>query len=287
MNGLKSLFVTSYMMSVVIVTLFAFWSLMVSDNLLSWAGVLLVTLPFMITLVRMMITTGIARTSERLPVINALGFVGLVLTMVAYIRGGSGLAPILALFAWVGFLLYAYWYSSFSRKASPLLTPGKKLPEFIVRNIQGEAISSTLLFDKPAIWLFYRGNWCPLCMAQIKELAQQYQELEALGVRVALIAPQPHENTVDLAKKFGVNFDFLTDEGSEAARLLGIGHAQGLPRGMELLGYDQDTVLPTVIITAVGGKILWVDETDNYRVRPEPEVFLSVLRGNKAVPGVA
>ena len=33
---------------------------------------------------------------------------------------------------------------------------------------------------------------------------------------------------------------------------------------MQLLGYDSDTVLPTVIITDQGGRILWAHETDNY-----------------------
>jgi len=36
--------------------------------------------------------------------------------------------------------------------------------------------------------------------------------------------------------------------------------------------------MPTVIITDEGGKILYSDATDNYRVRPEPELFLNVLR---------
>ncbi|RLA42375.1 MAG: AhpC/TSA family protein, partial [Gammaproteobacteria bacterium] len=106
------------------------------------------------------------------------------------------------------------------------------------------------------------------------------------GVRVALVAPQPHQNTIGLAKKFGVEFDFLTDEGNQAARILGIANPQGLPMGMQMLGYDSETVLPTVIITDTDGIILWAHETDNYRVRPEPDVFLTVLRENQLAAAV-
>lgn len=106
----------------------------------------------------------------------------------------------------------------------------------------------------------------------------RYKQLDALGVRVALIAPQPHENTVGVSKTYGAKFDFLTDEGNAAARTLGIEHRNGLPMGMQALGYDSDTVMPTVIITGKDGKIVWTHETDNYRVRPEPETFLEVLR---------
>ena len=47
--------------------------------------------------------------------------------------------------------------------------------------------------------------------------------------------------------------------------------------GFQALGYDSDTVQPTVLITAAGGNLLFADQTDNYRVRPEPDVFLAEL----------
>ena len=37
-------------------------------------------------------------------------------------------------------------------------------------------------------------------------------------------------------------------------------------------------ILRTAIITDVGGRILWAHEPDNYRVRPDPDVYLAVLR---------
>ena len=53
--------------------------------------------------------------------------------------------------------------------------------------------------------------------------------------------------------------------------------------GMQMLGYDDDTVLPTVIITGRDGKIVWTHETDNYRIRPEPQIYLDVLRKHGVV----
>jgi peroxiredoxin len=281
MNILKSIFVSAYMMSAMLITIFAGWSLWATGEYLSWGGVLLVTAPFMILLSWLMVSSSIARTSERFPVLNGLGVFGVGLSGWTYFQGGSGLAFDLALIGWGGFLIYAYWYSSFGREPSQQLAVGQSLPEFKVKNTDGEVISSSALTDKPTIWMFYRGAWCPLCMAQIKELVELYKTLQAMGVRVALIAPQPHTNTVSLAEKFGVAFDFLTDEGNAAARTLGIDNPDGLPMGMQMLGYDSETVLPTVIITDTNGQILWTHETDNYRVRPEPDVFLSVLREHK------
>ena len=114
-------------------------------------------------------------------------------------------------------------------------------------------------------------------MAQIKEVAASYQALEKLGVSVFLVSPQPEKHTKALAKKFNVNYHFMIDEGNQAASLLGIDAKHGTPKGMEVLGYDSDTVLPTAILTDQNGHILFTDQTDNYRVRPEPDTFLRVF----------
>lgn len=278
MNILKSIFVSAYMMAATVITVIAARALWSSHDYVTWGGVLLVTAPFMIVLSWIMIAKTTARTSARFPVLNVLGIIGVGLAIRGYVQGASATAPVLALVGWVGFLLYAYWYSSFNDRASSQLTVGNKLPDFELKDTAGNVLTCASLTDKPAIWIFYRGNWCPLCMAQIKELVSQYKELQDLGVRVALVSPQPHKFTIGLARKFDVSFDFLTDEGNRAARILGIDSSHGLPMGMQALGYDSETVLPTVIITDVGGQILWAHETDNYRVRPDPDVYLAVLR---------
>lgn len=280
---MKSIFVSFYMMAAIVITAIAGQSLWVTRDYLSWGGVLLVTAPFVVFLGRLMIFQNIARTSARFPTLIVLGIAGVVLASWGYARGGSLAAPLLAIVAWVGFVVYSYWYSSFGRQPSEQLQIGNSLPNFELTDVTGQKVSSSSFSDKPTIWIFYRGNWCPLCMAQIKELVADYKELQSRGVRIALISPQPHNNTIALAKRFDAPFAFLTDEGNRAAHALGISHPDGLPMGMQLLGYDSDTVLPTVIITDKGGRVLWAHETDNYRIRPEPGIYLAVLRENGIV----
>jgi peroxiredoxin len=281
MNAIKSTFVSLYMMMAVIVSVYAVQLLLATREYMTWGGVLLVYVPFLVVLSWLMIARNMARTSSRFPVLIILGTAGVIASGWGYLQGGDQIAPILAIAGFAAFLAYDYWYSSFGRSHSGQIGVGQPLPALEFRNTGGETISSASLTDKPTVWIFYRGNWCPLCMAQIKEVAAQYQQLEELGVRVALVSPQPHKFTVGLAKKFDVAFDFLTDEGNRAARALGIDQDFGVPMGMQVLGYDNETVMPTVIITDAGGRILWVDETDNYRVRPEPDTYLSVLRDQR------
>ena len=285
MNLLKSIFISGYMMAIMGIAGFSGWMLYQGAAPLAWLGVMLTVGPILTVIMVLMTFKNVARTSAHFPLFNILGVVGVALAVWAWQRQGADmLAPALAVAAWVGFLLYAYWFSTFgNRQPSMKLVVGSKLPHFTVLDAQNQAISSAQLTDKPAILIFYRGNWCPLCMAQLKELVALYDEISALGVRVAMISPQPHSNTVELAKMFKVKFDFLTDKGNAAAHALGIENINGTPMGMQMLGYDDDTVLPTVIITGRDGRIVWTHETDNYRIRPEPQIFLDVLRRHGVV----
>ena len=61
------------------------------------------------------------------------------------------------------------------------------------------------------------------------------------------------------------------------AKRLGIEHVGGVPFMMEPLGYETETVLPTVVIVDPERTIVFADLTDNYRVQPEPSTFLAVL----------
>ena len=173
--------------------------------------------------------------------------------------------------------LYVFWYSRLDRKPSASLEVGQRLPDLAFVDGAGGRVELADLGEGPLLLMFYRGNWCPFCNAQIREIAGDYRQLEERGVTVAFISPQSHEKTREIAERFDIPAHFLSDPESRAAKALGIFHGGGLPAGFEMMGYDTDTVLPTVIVTDAQRTVLWADQTDNYRVRPEPATFLAVL----------
>ncbi|WP_074408242.1 peroxiredoxin family protein [Aquimarina megaterium] len=188
----------------------------------------------------------------------------------------NGSLPGIGLF--LGWVLYIRWYSTFkNREKNTIIKVGNLLPELELQDTEKNNINTSKFIGNPSIFLFYRGNWCPLCMAQIKEIALQYKELEKRKINIVLISPQPHKHTKSLAKKFGLNFNYLVDQGNKVAKQLQIFSKNGLPMGFQILGYNSDTVMPTVIITNKEGKIIFADLTNNYRVRPEPEIFLKII----------
>ncbi len=172
--------------------------------------------------------------------------------------------------------LYVFWYSRLDRPDnSDVLDEGKSFPVVELQDATGKPVSTEEFLRYPTLFMFYRGNWCPLCMAQIKEIAGLYRELDQRGIKTVLVSPQSHENTQTLAERHKVPFTYLIDSEFKLAKQLNLVHENGVPKGMT--GYDEDTVFPTVVLTDERGNILHVDQTDNYRVRPEPETFLKIF----------
>lgn len=278
-NLLKSVFISVYVTFLVVATIHSTIGIWQQGFSSGWLGVAMAVGPMMFFFVRLFLSD-VVRTSPNLLGFQIVTWLGCA---VAIVLGWNDTAQSLQLVyavgvGGIGLLVYLFWYSRFQRDEAAFLKPGEKLPDFQLEDELGVPYSSASLLGQPALLIFYRGNWCPLCMAQIKEVAGQYQALAALGATVALISPQPHENTRGLAEKFNVPFKFLVDKKNQAAKILGISAENGTPKGMEVLGYDSDTVMPTVLITDKNGTIIFADLTDNYRVRPEPETFIEVLK---------
>ncbi|WP_321790314.1 peroxiredoxin-like family protein [Burkholderia pyrrocinia] len=279
MNRLKSVFITAFMMLLVAALGHAGVMLFQrGPNAVAWLGVALAAtanLGFFVWL----FTSDSARTSERLSPLLAATAAGGLLTVWGVVGSPEHAKVLPVLYAGltvIGCLLYVFWYSQLGRADNLHLKVAAPLPRFELEDVAGATVDSSQFLGKPALLLFFRGNWCPLCMAQIREIAAQYRELDQRGIQVVLISPQPHENTRELAAKFSVPFRFYVDRDNRAAEKLGILARNGLPAGLQAQGYDSDTVFPTVVMTDASGTIVFADLTDNYRLRPEPETFLRV-----------
>ncbi len=216
------------------------------------------------------------RTSANQTILTFSGFVGLAFILIGSVGFNMGLFSLYAI-GFIFWLLFIFWYSRLPVRKSPSLQPGKALPELHFKTFSNEDFYGSSLLGKKVIYLFYRGNWCPVCMAQIREIAGQYQDLKERGAEMLLISPQTQSKSKELSDKIGIDFIFLTDEDNQMARKLEIEHINGVPIGNLAMGYESETVLPTVIITDEQGKIIFVDQTDNFRIRPEPSTFISVL----------
>lgn len=277
MNRLKSIFIS---LSVALWAYFSFLTIqLIVDSGVSFFAIGLILdsfLPLGFFLLLLSVRP-FARTTRYLYLITTLVSLGVVITLVGVFQQMFPMIHLsMALAGAVLWFIYVYWYSVMPERTNEL-KKGAILPELTFTEGKTGKISTSSFKGKKVLYMFYRGNWCPLCVAQIREISAQYNELANRGVEVLLISPQTVWHTMRLAKKMKVKFHFLTDEKNAMARKLKIDHDHGTPLGMEIFGFKSETVLPTVIITDEEGVIIYVDQTDNYRVRPEPDTFLSIL----------
>lgn len=232
---------------------------------MAWFGAALACLPLPLFIARTRLTR-VVRTSENLPLLLLVSAAGLVIAgWEAYMERQAEWPPVVAALAGTLLLvLYIFWYSRFGRFASPKLAVGNKLPEFDLAALDDARVRSAELRGKPAVFLFFSGNDCPFCMGQVQEITARHAELRDLGIRLVLISPQPAARTRKLATETGLSSSFRVDRGNSAAEVLGIA--------------DEGSVMPTVIVTNANGTILYSDQSDNYRVRPEPDIYISILK---------
>jgi len=227
----------------------------------------------------------IPRTDTTLKVYTFLVFLGCILSFIAgnlyeEMHLFSSIIDLSLTFCWV---LYLVWYSYFqdrNAQENPILKVGKQLPLLTLENHQQEIVTTDRFAGTPSIFIFYRGNWCPFCMAQIKEMVSKHEELTDRNINTVFISSQPHEFSEKLTKKHTLDFQFLVDVDGKVAKELHIFMKNGLPFGFQIFGFKSDTTLPTVIITDSKEKITYTNQTDNYRVRPEPSELLKVIDAN-------
>lgn len=270
MQSLKHYFVMPYVALIAISFFYSLYSL-INEPRLAWLGAILAVGPAM----GLFAWIGLAKTARvkaHSTLFLASALVGTMLAFVDFQPAALGIAFALGI---VATALYYYWYTPFDRSQSQIEL-GKPLPKFEVMDIEGNQVTQANTQGRNGVWMFIRGNWCPLCVAQVSEVSEAYNELDKLNTDVFLISSQSQAHSQKLAAKFDAPIRFLVDKGNAMAKAFGIEHISGVPFGM--LGYDADTAMPTVVITDQEGKVIFVDQTDDYRIRPEPETFIEVLK---------
>lgn len=220
-----------------------------------------------------------ARTSARLPgLLFITSLCVLVIIIDSYINGAE-VEPWIygVVVAGVGSFLYVFWYSTLEREEIDLLKVGEPMPDIRFESYYGKQLKASDFLGRPALFVFYRGNWCTLCLAQISEIGERCMDIIDRGVSMVFISPQPKGEAQKLAVTNHPLMYFMVDFTGRAAKQLGIYHERGLPMGLEVAGYDSDTVYPTVIITDRNGIIVYVDQTTNFRVRPTVNQLIQAM----------
>ncbi|MGD0988695.1 MAG: redoxin domain-containing protein [Candidatus Sulfotelmatobacter sp.] len=176
--------------------------------------------------------------------------------------------------------------------ASNILAVGSRIPEFELQDHDGNLVSSCDLLKKGRLVLcFFRGRWCPFCVAQMEAMNLILAEIEQAAATVVAISPQTVRQSFFMRDQHKLRFPLLSDSGSNVARQFGLTYRvsdeqralyQRTFVNLPLVNGDHswELPIPATYIIDRDGSVLFASANEDYTERPEPAEIIEVLGAN-------
>jgi peroxiredoxin len=153
---------------------------------------------------------------------------------------------------------------------------GQSAPDFMARDLAGnETRLSSLIGDKKALLLFYRGGWCPFCNEQLAAIARDYQKFQELNTMVVAVSGEEVEKGEGLLQKLHLPFVLLSDTSFEAIDRYGV-RDENLSEHVRARGINQ-LPKPSAFVIDGAGIVRYRYIGKNAPDRPKNEDLLRVL----------
>ena len=173
--------------------------------------------------------------------------------------------------------------------AANILPVCAKIPEFQLPDHNGKRVSSSDLLAKgrPAL-CFFRGRWCPFCVAQMEAMNLVWPEIEQGGAKLVAISPQTVQQSFFMRDQHKLRFPLLSDAGDNVARKFGLTYRvpdeqksiyQRAFVNLPVVNGDESWELPipaTYIINR-DGTVIFASANEDYTERPEPADIVRLL----------
>ena len=175
--------------------------------------------------------------------------------------------------------------------ANRALTAGMKAPDLELKDQNGGLVASAALRSKGRLVIcFFRGRWCPFCVAQLQAMNQILPQIQQAGATLVAISPQTVKQAYFMADQHRLRFPLLSDTGNLVARQFGL--VYGVPDDQRSIyqrtfvnlpftnGDDSwELPIPATYVLSTDGKILYASANPDYTERPEPAEILLVIAG--------
>lgn len=170
------------------------------------------------------------------------------------------------------------------------LAVGERVPSVTVEDVDGNPVElGAVIGTEHAVFIFYRGGWCPYCDRQLSKLRKIDPELRNLGFRLVAISADRPEKLVDSRKKHDLSYTLLSDHEMNASRAFGIAFQVDRPsaaeNGTKLSDLEEASgethhllPVPSVFLIESSGVIRFVHSDPDYRERLPNDALLEAAR---------
>jgi peroxiredoxin len=150
----------------------------------------------------------------------------------------------------------------FAQQGAEGLAVHTKAPDFNTKDNNGNNVSlASLLKQGPVVVLFYRGNWCPYCNKQLKELQDSLQFITTKGASVVAITPEATEGVEKTVQKTGASFPIIYDKGVKISNAYKV-------------SYEVDTATVNKYKTNWDVDFLKINQQEEKAYLPVPAVYI-------------
>ena len=173
--------------------------------------------------------------------------------------------------------------------ASRILPEGATAPSFELPDRNGKMIrSADLLAAGRLVVSFFRGRWCPYCIAELEALQAVLPRIQEAGATLVAISPQTVRQTDFLVDQHRPGFPVLSDAGNAVARSFGLVYQvpdylrelyQRSFINLPLANGDSswELPLPATYVLELDGTVLYAFADADPTHRAAPEEVLQVL----------
>ena len=152
---------------------------------------------------------------------------------------------------------------------------GATAPDFTLGKFGGGTTTlSSLRGKKNVVLVFYRGYWCPFCVAQLKELRMLLDEPLKKETELLVVSIDGDNETKIAISRIAADgkqpdFTFLSDPEHSVIDRYGVLNPSGSRRGIPH---------PATFVIDKKGVVRWRDVQTDYKIRPTNAAILAAVQ---------
>ena len=178
-----------------------------------------------------------------------------------------------------------------------ILPVGAVAPAFELPDRNGKPVRSADLLARGRLVVdFFRGRWCPYCIAELEALEAALPRIREAGASLVAISPQTVRQTDFLVDQHQFSFPILSDAGNRVAREFGLVYEvpaylrelyQRSFINLPLANGDSswELPLPATYVLEQDGTVLYAFADADTSRRAEPADVLGALTRSGSVSG--
>ena len=161
------------------------------------------------------------------------------------------------------------------------LKVGETVPDFTLPSSEGKQVSLyEVLKENSVVLSFFRGNWCPFCMAELNHYQEAVNNKIVDSASVIAISPQTAAYNNAATKENALQFNILSDKGYKVAKRFGLVFSLQenmcdlyKELGADLEAFNDDATyqlpIPATYIIGKDKKVLFASVNTNYMERAD------------------